>query len=108
MSDAPMPDDIPAEDPAGELDQEAWNIYVELWQTFWKLRNSDAAQERYQKFYEEEFKDADKVESLAEMAGMLWGGVSMIAEFTTAITLRAVAKYLAEHESFGQRSGSDD
>jgi hypothetical protein len=77
-----------------------------LWLTFWEFRNSEAAQERYRKFHEEEFKEKDDVESLEDVAAALWGGVSMIAEFTTSITLRAVAKYIA-NEAFGQPSGNE-
>jgi hypothetical protein len=42
---------------------------------------------------------APEPEDLAGVARELYGNVSMIAEFTASVALRAVAEYLAEREN---------
>jgi hypothetical protein len=97
--------ELPAEDPSGELSPEEWAIFRDLAQRANQLHGSAAALERWTKGYEAELDRAE-----GDIAVMLYGAVSYISEFTTGIAFRALAQYLAEREpeSFGHGMGTAD
>jgi hypothetical protein len=89
------PEEWPASDPSGQLNDDAWLVYCRLFELFAETHNSEAAGERAKTWwaaYEPEEGTPDLGEAIG-IAAKAAAGVAAVS------TLRAVAAYITERES---------
>ena len=99
MADPSNPLDLPAEDPSGELGHEAWAIFREIAEAGYAIRQSPDSAARFQRYYKEELDAIEKPDTLEGVAEFVFAYGQLMAEFYAGITMRAVAKYLADQKT---------